>query len=402
MNQPSWRQGWEISEQKREWFRKNSLKSASRKKHLAEVNLTSTISKRIYRLKPELLMPQQQKCGINSISLFSGCGGLDIGFERAGFEHNYAIDILDICGETLRNNRPEWHISSGTEEGDVQKIKWKKEINISKSPFVIHGGPPCQPFSNSGRQLGEDDSRNMIPQFFRAVRELKPDAFIMENVAALGSKKFLPYLNSILEKNISKKYIYAKFYMYAPHFGVPQQRNRLFVVGFKKVSTFKRFIKPLPTHSIAKFLEIHKGLKKYIKEVIDIPGYSLLPETMGVREALGMDKSSIDGLAPTFRSGFTGPRNSTSILNGASSQKVLQKMGLWGNGIAPSMDAAYGFPPENGTERLCTSDIALIQGFPTYWKIYGPVYKVLGQLGNSVAPPVAYQIAMSVRNALVK
>lgn len=402
MNQPNWRQGWEISEQKREWFRKNSLKSASRKKHLAEVNLTSTISKRIYRLKPELLMPQQQKCGINSISLFSGCGGLDIGFERAGFEHNYAIDILDICGETLKNNRPEWYISSGSEEGDVQKIKWKKEINISKSPFVIHGGPPCQPFSNSGRQLGEDDSRNMVPQFFRAVRELKPDAFIMENVAALGSKKFLPYLNAILEKNISKKYIYAKFYMYAPHFGVPQQRNRLFVVGFKKVSNFKRFIKPLPTHSISKFLEIHKGLKKYIKEVIDIPGYSLLPETMGVREALGMDSSCIDGLAPTFRSGFTGPRNSTSILNGASSQKVLQKMGLWGNGIAPSIEAAYGFPPENGTERLCTSDIALIQGFPTYWKISGPVYKVLGQLGNSVAPPVAYQIAMSVRNALIK
>ena len=77
-------------------------------------------------------------------------------------------------------------------------------------------------------------------------------------------------------------------------------------------------------------------------------------------------------------------------------------MGLWGNGIAPSMEAAYGFPPENGTERLCTSDIALIQGFPTYWKISGPVYKVLGQLGNSVAPPVAYQIAMSVRNALIK
>jgi DNA (cytosine-5)-methyltransferase 1 len=122
---------------------------------------------------------------------------------------------------------------------------------------------------------------------------------------------------------------------------------------------------------------------------------------MGVREALGLDDSLPDGLAPTFRSGFTGPRNSTSILNGASSQTVLEKMGLWGNGIAATRALAAGFPTENGTIRLSVEDIALIQGFPSDWLIQGPVYKAIGQIGNSVAPPVAYQVAVAVKNALI-
>ena len=127
MNQQNWRQGWEISEQKREWFRKNSLKSASRKKHLAEVNLTSTISKRIYRLKPELLMPQQQNVEFILFHFFQVVEDWILVLRGLDLSINYAIDILDICGETLRNNRPEWHISSGSEEGDVQKINGKKK-----------------------------------------------------------------------------------------------------------------------------------------------------------------------------------------------------------------------------------------------------------------------------------
>jgi DNA (cytosine-5)-methyltransferase 1 len=123
---------------------------------------------------------------------------------------------------------------------------------------------------------------------------------------------------------------------------------------------------------------------------------------MGVREALGFDDSLPDGLAPTFRSGFTGPRNSTSILNGASSQKVLHQMGLWGNGIAPTRQAAASFPPENGTARLSVEDISLIQGFPNEWQIEGPVYKAIGQIGNSVAPPVAYNLALQIRRALIE
>ena len=68
--------------------------------------------------------------------------------------------------------------------------------------------------------------------------------------------------------------------------------------------------------------------------------------------------------------------------------------------MAPSKESARAFPPENGTIRLSTDDVSLIQGFPSNWKIKGPVYKNIGQVGNSVAPPVAYHVAISVRKAL--
>ena len=396
-----WRVGWDISEEKREWFRQKSIASASRKRKL--INSSSdnkTVRKP--RFDPLELMPLQDSCGIDSVSLFSGCGGLDIGFERAGYNHKVSVDILSVCGDTLTENRPDWKVLSGPESGDVRGVNWNDVVTKTDNLLVIHGGPPCQPFSNAGRQLGKDDPRNMVPQFFRSVLDLSPDAFVMENVPALGSSKFADYLDGELKKFVGGKYFYKKFFMYAPNYGVPQQRNRLFVVGFKSAANYERFIVPLPTHNIERFVEIHKGTKKYITAAKKLVDYQNLPLTPGVREALGFDQSLPDGLAPTFRSGFTGPRNSTSILNGASSQKVLANMGIWGNGIASSREAALAFPPENGTSRLSVQDIALIQGFPTDWFVTGPVYKVIGQVGNSVAPPVAYQVAMAVRKALSK
>lgn len=397
----SWQTGWDLTDEKREWFRQRSIQSAARKRILSSTQPVSKVI-REPRLIPATLMPLQDKCGIDSVSLFSGCGGLDIGFERAGFNHLLSVDILSICGETLKANRPNWKVLSGDEEGDVRNISWSRQVSQQNKYLVLHGGPPCQPFSNAGKQLGKDDPRNMVPEFFRAIQDLMPDAFVMENVPALGSMKFSSYLNTQLRNHIGKDYYYCTFFLFAPHFGVPQQRNRLFIVGFRSRDAFSRFMAPQPTHSVERFINIHRGLSKHIKHAKELGTYSALPPTMGVREAIGLDDSLPDGLAPTFRSGFTGPRNSTSILNGASSQKVLEKMGLWGNGIASSRADAAAFPPENGTERMSIQDIALIQGFPDDWKIKGPVYKVIGQIGNSVAPPVAYHVAIEVRNALLR
>lgn len=395
-----WQSGWSITDEKREWFRQNSIKSAARKKVLTNSS-EDFESLRTPKLLVNELMPLQSRCPIDSVSLFSGCGGLDIGFERAGYNHVISADILDICGDTLRANRPDWKVLSGSQNGDVRNISWDEEVVSSGNYLVLHGGPPCQPFSNAGKQLGKEDPRNMVPEFFRAVKELMPDVFVMENVPALGSSKFIDYLTSELQKHVKGIYYWKKFFLFAPHFGVPQQRNRLFVVGFKSETAFLRFREPLPTHSIEHFVNFHPGLSKHIRAVKKLCAYESLPPTMGVREALGFDASHPDGLAPTFRSGFTGPRNSTSILNGASSQKVLQQMGLWGNGIAPTRQAAEAFPPENGTKRLSVEDISLIQGIPSEWRIQGPVYKAIGQIGNSVAPPVAYNLALQIRSALI-
>ncbi len=397
--------GWEISDAKREWYRSNSKKSAARKRTM-EQNVAQNPS-RVHRLNNSENMPLLPSAPIDCVSLFAGCGGLDIGFERAGYRNIYAADILEICAETLRANRPNWNILGGGEPGDVRRQNWQSICSLQKSDFlVVHGGPPCQPFSNSGKQQGKNDPRDMLPEFFRAVSELQPDAFCMENVPALGNRRFAPYLLSQIEEGLGKQYLCTKFHLYAPDFGVPQKRKRLFLVGFKDWVPFERFRVPKPTHRLKNWAQKDIGDSNLRRQGANASlglfenREETLPETIGVREAIGLDDTFVDGYAPTFRSGFTGPRNSTSILNGASSQAAFAKMGIWGNGVAETIEKAEAFEPENGHTRLSISDCALIQGFPSDWIIRGPVYKAIGQIGNSVAPPVGYAVAKAIHMAL--
>src|SRR5438874_10006411 len=100
------------------------------------------------RLDPNVLMPVLTGNGLSALSLFSGGGGLDLGFERAGFSHKASWDVLEVAGVTLSSNRPEWQVHSGS-DGDVTKVRWRSLRGMAD---VVHGGPPCQPFSVAGRQ----------------------------------------------------------------------------------------------------------------------------------------------------------------------------------------------------------------------------------------------------------
>ncbi|WP_207691687.1 DNA cytosine methyltransferase [Desulfonema limicola] len=109
-----------------------------------------------------------------------------------------------------------------------------------------------------------------------------------------------------------------------------------------------------------------------------------------------------DNLAPTVRSAFTGKRNTTSVLNSTAGQKAWGDMQIWPSGVQADRKKASAFPAKNGHFRLSVQDVGLIQGFPESWKFSGAVYQILGQIGNSVSPPVAYQVALSVANVLKK
>ena len=123
---------------------------------------------------------------------------------------------------------------------------------------------------------------------------------------------------------------------------------------------------------------------------------------MGMREALGLPDIGIDTLCPTIRCAFTGKRHTTSILNSTASANNLAKVGIWGSGVGSDRKKAAIFPTKNGHFRLSVQDCAILQGFPESWKFQGAVYKVLGQIGNSVAPPVGYHVADSVSKALIR
>ncbi|MGW0483076.1 DNA cytosine methyltransferase [Nonomuraea sp. NPDC003214] len=334
-------------------------------------------------LNPLDLMPAKSATGLRALSLFSGGGGLDLGFARAGYEHVAAYEILTEAAQTIQKNHPEWTVFGG-EEGDVRGVKfrqWRGKVD------VIHGGPPCQPFSNAGRQKGHLDERDMWPQFVRAIREIKPVAFIGENVPALASSKFSDYVAENILGPLSKEYHISQIILQASDFGVPQVRRRVFFVGFRSKRTAVRWIAPKPTHYWGDLpLEGTDGLKR----------------CMGLREALGLPDIGIDDLSPTIRSALTGPRHTTSVLNSVAAQKKFSSLEIWPNGVAATREAARLFVAKNNHFRLSVPDVGLIQGFPESWEFVGATYMALGQIGNAVPPPLAYSVAASVADALAK
>ncbi len=382
-----WYQPQELSKSARSAFSEIARRSAEAKRRALEGCSEPKHEINVPRLHPDTLMPQLRGNGLRSLSLFSGGGGLDLGFDRAGFEHVASYEIVTDAAATLSANRPHWKVESG-DRGDVTRIDWRKV-----KADVIHAGPPCQPFSSAGRQLGHEDERNLFPEFIRAVREIKPLAFVAENVRALLNGKFSQFVQEQIVQPLSRDYSVHVFDLNAASFGVPQVRTRVFFVGFRR-GLKTEYCPPSPTYSFEYLLgdevppmaEVMKGIA--------------FERCMGARQALGLPDIGFDALAPTLRSGLTGPRHTTSILSSVSALKLWNRLEIWPNGVAASREAARRFVPDNGHFRLSVPDCALLQGFPESWKFSGAVYKSIGQIGNSVAPPMAYQVALSILRAL--
>jgi DNA (cytosine-5)-methyltransferase 1 len=372
---------YELTDEQRDRYRAISIRSHQRKQELLRDHAQHAAAPGVKlqgRLDPNDLMPQLETNGLSGLSLFSGGGGLDLGFERAGFRHLAAFEVLDVCGATLRANRPAWDVRSGDAAGDVRAAAFTPFRGVD----VVHGGPPCQPFSTAGRQAGAADPRNMWPDFVRCVLQTRPRAFIAENVPGLLDRKFEGFVRENILAPLTGNYTVFRFKLSSHDFGVPQARRRVFFVGLRAARDAARWLPPAPTHG----------------DVEDLFG-PLLPRNTA-RRSLGLPDIGRDDVAPTLRSGFTGPRKTTGVLNSKASLKVWDELRVWPNGVQPSRSLADAYPPENGHYRLSVSDCALLQGFPDDWRFSGAVYQALGQIGNSVCPPVGYAVARQVARAL--
>lgn len=374
-----WYQGWELSEAERATFRATTMEAQKAKRRAVAGECSSAKHPiNVPKLDPVELMPQRRPNGLKALSLFSGGGGMDIGFDRAGFAHVASYEIMERATAVLKLARPSWNVFGGS-EGDVRHVKWTKYRN---KVDILHGGPPCQPFSHAGRQNGSNDVRDMIPEFVRAVLEARPRAFVCENVSGLEAKRFVAYVKETIYKPLAPLYTIVQFSLNAADFGVPQRRRRVFFVGFSDPKVAARFEAPQPTHA-------HDA---------DL-GRSNLPRTMGVREALGLPATEFDAVAPTLRSGLTGPRHTTSIVSSVSALKMWNKLNVWPNGVAASRSAASAYVAKNGDFRLSVDDCLVLQGFPSDWPVGSPVYLALGLIGNSVAPPMAFNLALAISAA---
>ncbi len=193
------------------------------------------------------------------ISLFSGVGGLDFGFEAAGFETAVAVELDATCCQTIRMNRA-WPVL----EGDIHQISSAQILEAAGlrpgEPDALIGGPPCQPFSKSGYWARGDSGRlddpraNTLTAYLRVLRDTRPRAFLLENVRGLaydGKDEGLRHLLEGIEqvnRGAKTRYRVEWRTLNAADFGVPQIRERVFLIGSRDG---KRFQFPEPTHAEA-------------------------------------------------------------------------------------------------------------------------------------------------------
>jgi DNA (cytosine-5)-methyltransferase 1 len=213
----------------------------------------------------------------NSLKLFSGAGGLALGLAKAGFHHVALVELDAYCCDTLRENRAREleHVRSWNfVTQDAKSVDFRV---YAENVDLVAGGPPCQPFSICGKHRGFDDTRDMFPQAIRAVAEIRPKAFIFENVPGLLRPLFRNYVEYIrlrlespsfvvsqnvpwqtnpqrLQRHASSLSAASREYQVfvrsvnAADYGIPQKRNRVFFVGFRSDLNANWFF-PRQTHS---------------------------------------------------------------------------------------------------------------------------------------------------------
>lgn len=374
---------------------------------------------------------------MRSIELFSGAGGLALGLEASGFEHVALVERnRDACA-TLRLNRPQWNLI----EADVRKVDFGELGPVD----LVAGGPPCQPFSIGGKARGYDDLRDMFPQAVRAVRELRPKAFMFENVRGLLRQAFHDYVEYVrlqltypdfpISQNIpwdtnlqrlqkhhtSKGRIDGLTYQVSIHladaadYGVPQRRHRVFFVGFRSDLDAKWFF-PSPVASSEELLRQKYVTGSYWKE----HGLSKMKEpppthrarvariaTGSLFQACGRWKTVRDALA-----GLPHPKNGSDHSNHVFQPGAKSYPGHTGSPWdepAKALKAGdHGVPGGenmlnygNGKVRyFSVRESARIQTFPDEYVFSGSWTESMRQLGNAVPVVLAKAVASSIFNHL--
>lgn len=165
------------------------------------------------------------------IDLFCGCGGLSLGFEMAGFEVSYAIDMWEKAVSTYNHN----HEKKVAECADIHSITDEQLIALNKDNDIVGviGGPPCQGFSKVGTRDVNDPRNHLYLEYYRVVKLVQPEFFVIENVSGLLTLSNGLFRDDIVERfgNLGYKISFKE--VVASDYGVPQNRHRVFFVGMK-------------------------------------------------------------------------------------------------------------------------------------------------------------------------
>jgi DNA (cytosine-5)-methyltransferase 1 len=290
------------------------------------------------------------------LDLFAGCGGLSLGFEAAGFKTiGYEMDSL--AASTYQKNI-----------GSVcHAVKLDLDFIYPKAEIVI-GGPPCQPFSVGGDQKGINDSRDGFPVFIDAVKKLRPRVFLFENVRGLlYSNKW--YFELVIEELHKIGYIIDYKLLNAVNYGVPQNRERLFVIGHRAKFTF-----PKPN--------LHKVT---VGDAIGDLMHTVPPESKFLTE-------SMDTYVANYE-------RASACINPRDLYADRPARTLTCRNLAGATGDMHRVKLNDGRRRrILHREAARLQSFPDWFEFSGNETQQFNQIGNAVPPLLAYQLAMALKD----
>jgi DNA (cytosine-5)-methyltransferase 1 len=342
---------------------------------------------------------------MKAVSLFSGAGGMDVGFKAAGFDVVAANEMDNQACETFRANHPE----SKLIEGDIDICG--KELYSYTGVDVVFGGPPCQGFSVAGKMDPDDPRSKLIFSFCNIVEKVKPKAFVMENVKALGAlSKFEEVRTALISRFQKAGYTVTIHILNSKDFGVPQSRERVFFIGVKDKAKpvfrthFRKYLKEAPT-----LREVLIPLGK--------PGTELNDRICNAKVTLAakpvLRKSPYagmlfngqgrplnpDGWASTLPASMGGNRtpiiDDNHLYYGSDSWVEEYHKHLMAGGRPQGMHNAPSY-----LRRLTINEVALLQTFPEDYIWCGSNSKVYSQIGNAVPCGLAKAVASCVKDSL--
>ena len=332
---------------------------------------------------------------MNIISLFSGCGGLDLGFERAGFNIPVANEFDKTIWATFKANHPQTHLI----EGDVRQVT-RKDIEPFLSGEVdgIIGGPPCQSWSEAGALRGIEDARGQLfYDYIRLLTEFRPKFFLAENVSGMLANRHSEAVQNILKLFREAGYNVSLTLVNAKDYGVAEERKRVFYIGFRDdLDVQFKF----PQGSTAE-----DDKKLTLRDIIwDLQDTAVPtgPKNHHNPAAVNNNEYYTGDFSPIFmsRNRVKGWDEQAFTVQASGRQCQLHPQ-------APKMVkmdkdvCRFVKGQEHLYRRMTIREVARVQGFPDDFRfVYEETNNAYKMIGNAVPVNLAYEIACGIRTAL--